>query len=274
MVIAVLGVILLGYFRTWLVRKFFVKVEKVQFLKFFILSGSLVTFLLGSQYLLHKFHLSLDTFSGFYSFCWMLSVFLWMLWCIFYQKNTKSWMILGILLGFFVFIGTGSLSISALASVTILLLSVMVEEYLKIGTSSLVFEKNGSMKSDLIFFSLLIATGFSFFENCYYLIDHVASIDLENLVFWRGILSSLLHLFATGVIALIFFKGDLYGEQSLRKSIVIILVGFLSGVLVHFLYDLPFIPSFLIYGVVLIGGYFFLTYLFYLSDQLYLEKKE
>ncbi|MBQ7074405.1 hypothetical protein IJM86_05165 [bacterium] len=61
----------------------------------------------------------------------------------------------------------------------------MTEEYLKIGTSSLVFEKNGQIKSDLIFFSLLIATGFSFFENCYYFIESITSLHLENLVLGR-----------------------------------------------------------------------------------------
>ncbi|MBQ7074406.1 hypothetical protein IJM86_05170 [bacterium] len=83
----------------------------------------------------------------------------------------------------------------------------------------------------------------------------------------------MLHLFATGVIALILFKGGVFEETFLKKTIVILLVGFLIGVIVHLLYDFSFLPSFLIYGIILIGGYFFLTYLFYLSDHIYLAKK-
>lgn len=277
MTLSICFLIFWWYFWTWIVRKI-LPTSQVSFLMLWGLSLSLVLLLLGIEFLLQWFNISLVDWKGIVLFLGMLGGYFAVLFFgIFKKKEKKSWLLLGVLLavlgGLSYLLWNASLGIS----LWILLMAVYAEEYLKIGTSSLVFQKHQQLPSDFLFFSLIIAIGFSFFENGYYLFSQIIWFsEWENgmltLSFWRGMISSLLHLLSTGLIALLLFKGHFF-QSWFFKSIFVLLGAFFSGVLVHFLYDYTVIPSFLIYGVVLIGGYFFLTYLFYLSDQWYLKKE-
>jgi CDP-diglyceride synthetase len=96
-----------------------------------------------------------------------------------------------------------------------------------------------------------------------------------SLVFGRGIFSSLLHLISTGLIALLLFK--LYQQASLKtlslmKKILRVMICLLAGVLLHVGYNIASEYSQVwVYVVLVIGGYFLLTYILFLSDQLYRE---
>ena len=267
--------LLLWYFWSWLTQNFLFKWKKFPFIKIFLLSFSLVFVLLASDHLLQLFHLSFSEtdFSGFPLFCWYLLIFfLFLLLCFYREKIKKSWLFLLLLFLGLLWVGFLGLHLGIRLGILFLLLSVYTEELLKIGTSKLFSSKYQILPSDFLFFSLLFAVGFSFFENCGYLL----SLGMDSFstmlssVFGRGIFSSLIHFLASGMISLILFK-YCTEEKPLIQKIGIILGGFLVGVLIHFWYDL-LQGSILLYIIILIGGYFFLTYLLYLSDQLYLPK--
>lgn len=95
------------------------------------------------------------------------------------------------------------------------------------------------------------------------------------MVFGRGIFSSLLHLVSTGLVALLLYK--LYQHISLKglsiiKKILRVVICLLAGVLLHVGYNLALEYSQVwVYVVLMVGGYFLLTYILFLSDQLYSE---
>jgi hypothetical protein len=98
------------------------------------------------------------------------------------------------------------------------------------------------------------------------------------MIFGRWIFTSLLHFIATGIIALLLYK--LYQQQYLKdlnvwQKICRIVVAILIWVLIHRWYNLSVQHmNLLIYIVLVFGGYFLLTYLLFLSDSLYRQKKE
>ena len=93
------------------------------------------------------------------------------------------------------------------------------------------------------------------------------------LLFGRGIFSSLIHLIATGTIALLLYK--LYQSVKFQqlasfKKVVRVVVCMLVGVALHLGYNLAVgAAQFWVYVVVVIGGYFLLSYILFLSDSLY-----
>lgn len=92
-----------------------------------------------------------------------------------------------------------------------------------------------------------------------------------SLIFGRGLFSSLLHLIATGMIALLLYK--LYQSVLLQhlaplKKVLRVVVCMLVGVALHLGYNL-LIGQVRMYVLVVIGGYFLLSYILFLSDSLY-----
>jgi RsiW-degrading membrane proteinase PrsW (M82 family) len=133
----------------------------------------------------------------------------------------------------------------------------------------------------VLFFSILVALGFSIVENIFYLGQQVVGgevVGMFSLVFGRGLFSSLLHLMATGVIALLLYK--LYQRvvlQSLApiKKVLRVVVCMLVGVALHLGYNFAIgYAQFWVYVVVVIGGYFLLSYILFLSDSLYREEEK
>ena len=104
-------------------------------------------------------------------------------------------------------------------SATILYYLVLAysEEFLKIWATENEVSKTDFYSSDLLYFSIFIALGFSIIENLLYLWSEIFSSNPEwiwGIVFGRWIFTSLLHFIATGLIALILYK--LYQQPSLK----------------------------------------------------------
>jgi RsiW-degrading membrane proteinase PrsW (M82 family) len=117
-------------------------------------------------------------------------------------------------------------------------------------------------------FCILIALGFSFIENILYVIINILNhnnINVLQLLIGRGLISSLIHVVATGLIAFttISFKR--------RHNIIIpTIIGILFWFGLHSLYNiwLSYQLSYITIPVIIIS-FFLLTYLFFRSDSIY-----
>ena len=286
---AIFVCILLWYFWIWLIQHIFAKQERKISWKLFWTSFLLVWSLLAFNYIIkaispeieaiHDGTISLDRWGYFLLYCGLIFIFLILLNWNWKKKQIRFlfliWMILFAVVGFF--------GLKIWISATILYYFVLAysEEFLKIWATENEVSKTNFYSSDLLFFSIFIALGFSIIENLFYLWSEILSKDPEwiwGLVFGRWIFTSLLHFIATWLIALVLYK--LYQQQSLKDLKILqkiwrIIVAILIGVLIHRWYNLSVQHmNLLIYIVLVFGGYFLLTYLLFLTDSLYKKKSE
>lgn len=286
---AILACILLGYFWIWLVQHIFSTHQKYNTWKLFWICGLLVWSLFAFTYLLQLvfpninniewWRISLKWWWCFLLYCWLIFLFLILLSQNQKKKQIRFLFITWILLFIVVFLFGLKIWISA--SVLLSLISVYAEEFLKIWATENEVGKWEFYSSDILFFSMFIALWFSIIENFFYLWCEIFGSDttgLYSLVFWRGIFTSLLHFIATGLIALILYKHyqqQKFKDLKLFNKIIRIIVAILIWVLVHLWYNLSIqYAAFVVYIIVAFGGYFLLTYLLFLSDALYKNKKE
>ena len=284
---AILMCILLWYFWIWLIQHIFSKHQKQISRKLFWTSFLLVGSLLAFNFILKAIfpditsiqndQLSFSWWGLFLLYCGLIFLFLILL-----SKNRKEkkirflfviWMLLFAIVGFF------GLKVWISATVLYYLVLAYAEEFLKIWATENQVNKTWFYSSDLLFFSIFIALGFSIIENIFYIGSEIFSGGewVWGMVFWRGIFTSLLHFIATGLVALLLFK--LYQQHHLQnltiwQKIWRIVVALLVGVLIHRWYNLSVqYMNLLIYIVLVFGGYFLLTYILFLSDALYENKK-
>lgn len=284
---AILMCILLWYFWIWLIQHIFSKHQKQISRKLFWTSFLLVGSLLAFNFILKAIfpditsiqndQLSFSWWGLFLLYCGLIFLFLILL-----SKNRKEkkirflfviWMLLFAIVGFF------GLKVWISATVLYYLVLAYAEEFLKIWATENQVNKTWFYSSDLLFFSIFIALGFSIIENIFYIGSEIFSGGewVWGMVFWRGIFTSLLHFIATGLVALLLFK--LYQQHHLQnltiwQKVWRIVVALLVGVLIHRWYNLSVqYMNLLIYIVLVFGGYFLLTYILFLSDALYENKK-
>ena len=287
--LAIFVCILLWYFWIWLIQHIFAKQERKISRKLFWTSFLLVWSLLAFNFIIkiitpgieaiQYWTLSLDRWSYFLLYCGLIFLFLTLLKWNWRKKQIRFlfliWMLLFAVVGFF--------GLKAWISATILYYLVLAysEEFLKIWATENEVSKTDFYSSDLLFFSIFIALGFSIIENLLYLWSEIFSSSqdwIRGMVFWRWIFTSMLHFIATGVIALLMYK--LYQQQYLKnlniwQKIRRIVVAILIWVLIHWWYNLSVQHmNLLIYIVLVFGGYFLLTYLLFLTDSLYKSKEE
>ena len=286
---AIIVCILLWYFWIWLIQHIFAKSQRKISRKLFWTSFLLVWSLLAFNFVIEaifpwlkavqNWTISLSRWKYFLLYCGLIFLFLILLKWNWKKKQIRFlfliWMILFAVVGFF------GLKVWISATVLYYLILAYSEELLKIWATENEVSKTDFYSSDLLFFSIFIALGFSIIENLFYLWSNIFSNDQEwiwGLVFWRGIFTSLLHFIATGLIALILYK--LYQQKylknlSIRQKSWRIIVALLIWVLIHLWYNLSVQHmNLFIYIILVFGGYFLLTYLLFLSDSLYLQKKE
>ncbi|MDR0650074.1 MAG: PrsW family intramembrane metalloprotease [Candidatus Peribacteria bacterium] len=217
--------------------------------------------------------ITLPWFRYFLLYCGLIFLFL-----ILFHRNYKKkqlWFLFFVWL--IMFAGVGILGFTfGLQAVMLLIMSAYAEEFLKIGTTENLVSKTEFYSSRVLFFSVLVALGFSIVENLFYVGQQVfggASAGIVSLVFGRGFFSSLVHIIATGVIALVLYK--LYQRTVLQQlsafqKVVRVMIGMLIGVALHIGYNIAVEYSQVwVYAIVVIGGYFLLSYVLFLSDELY-----
>lgn len=286
---AIFVCILLWYFWIWLIQHIFSKqgwkISRSLFWTSFLLVWSLLAFNFIIRAIfpwleaIQDWTMSLSRYGLFLLYCGLIFLFLVLLNWNWKKKQIRFlfliWMILFAVVGFF------GLKVWISATVLYYLVLAYSEEFLKIWATENEVSKTNFYSSDLLFFSIFIALWFSIIENFFYLWNEIFSSGQDwiwGLVFGRWIFTSLLHFIATGLIALLMYK--LYQQQYLKnlniwQKIWRIVVAILVGVLIHWWYNLSVQHmNLLIYIVLVFGGYFLLTYLLFLSDSLYLQKKE
>jgi len=149
------------------------------------------------------------------------------------------------------------------------LVSAYAEEYLKYSSgNNLFFKEEWHNLRDLIFFCILIGLGFSMAENLLYLwysfVNH-EQVSLVNMTLGRWLISTLLHIVSTGLIAFLAIK------IQKKRSFAAALIGWLIwGVWIHSLYNisLAYHMSYITIPIIIVC-FFLLSYLLYQSDILY-----
>lgn len=284
---AVIVCVLLWYFWIWLVQHIFAKQQRKISRKLFWTSFVLVWSLFAFNFIIRSIFpwieaiqngvMSLSRWWLFLLYCGLVFLFLILLSWNRKRKQIRFlfliWMLLFAIVWFF------GLKIWISATVLYYLLLAYSEEFLKIWATENEVSKTDFYSSDLLFFSIFIALGFSIIENLFYLWSEIFSSNPEWLwwlVFWRWIFTSLLHFIATGLIALLLYK--FYQQQYLknlntRQKILRIVIAILVWVLIHRWYNLSIQhANLLIYIILVFWWYFLLTYLLFLSDSLYIKK--
>ena len=286
---AIFVCILLWYFWIWLIQHIFAKQQRKISWKLFGTSFLLVWSLLAFNFIIkaifpwleaiQNWTMSFSRWGYFLLYCGLIFLFLILLNWNWKKRQIRFlfliWMILFAIVGF--------LGLKIWISATILYYFILAysEEFLKIWATENEVSKTNFYSSDLLFFSIFIALGFSIIENLFYLWSEIFSSNPEwiwGLVFGRWIFTSLLHFLATGLIALLLYR--LYQKESLKnlniwQKIWRIAVAILIWVLIHRWYNLSVQHmNLFIYIILVFGGYFLLTYLLFLSDSLYRNKSE
>ena len=285
---AIIVCILLWYFWIWLIQHIFSKQERKISRKLFWTSFLLVWSLLAFNYIIkiiapeieaiQYWDMSLDRWIYFLIYCGLIFLFIILLKWNWRKKQIRFLFLIRMIL----FAVVGFFGLKTWISATILYYLVLAysEEFLKIWATENEVSKTDFYSSDLLYFSIFIALGFSIIENLLYLWSEIFSSNPEwiwGIVFGRWIFTSLLHFIATGLIALLMYK--LYQQPYLKdlniwQKIWRIIVAILIWVLIHRWYNLSVQHmNLLIYIILVFGGYFLLTYLLFLSDSLYKSKE-
>ena len=286
---AVFVCILLWYFWIWLIQHIFAKQQRKISRKLFLTSFLLVWSLFAFNFIIeaifpdlkaiHNESLSFGWWILFLIYCGLIFIFLIFLKWNWRKKQIRFLFLVRIIL--FAIVWIFGLTVWISATILYYLVLAYSEELLKIWATENEVSKTDFYSSDLLFFSIFIALGFSIIENLFYLGSEIFSSNPEwiwGMVFGRWIFTSLLHFIATGLIALLMYK--LYQQQYLKdlniwQKVWRIAVAILIWVLIHRWYNLSVQHmNLLIYIILVFGGYFLLTYLLFLSDSLYLQKKE
>ena len=285
---AIFMCILLWYFWIWLIQHIFVKQQRKISRKLFWTSFLLVWSLFLFNFIIKALFPWVEAIqNGAVSFGWWWLfllycglIFLFLIFLNWNRRKKQIRFLFRIRIILFAVVGFFWLKIWISATVIYYLILAYSEEFLKIWATENEVSKTNFYSSDLLFFSIFIALGFSIVENLFYLWSEIFNSNQEwiwGLVFWRWIFTSLLHFIATGFIALLLYK--LYQQKYLmnlnkRQKIWRIVVAILVWVLIHRWYNLSIQhANLLIYIILVFGGYFLLTYLLFLSDSLYTKKK-
>ena len=285
---AIIVCILLWYFWIWLIQHIFAKQERKISRKLFWTSFFLVWSLLAFNFIIkiiapgmeaiQYWTMSLGRWSYFLLYCGLIFLFLILLKWNRRKKQIRFLFLIRMIL--FAVVGFFGLKTWISATILYYLLLAYSEEFLKIWATENEVSKTDFYSSDLLYFSIFIALGFSIIENLLYLWSEIFSSNPEwiwGIVFGRWIFTSLLHFIATWLIALLMYK--LYQQQYLKdlnlwQKIWRIVVAILIWVLIHWWYNLSVqYMNILVYILLVFGGYFLLTYLLFLSDSLYKSKE-
>jgi RsiW-degrading membrane proteinase PrsW (M82 family) len=152
------------------------------------------------------------------------------------------------------------------------LVSAYAEEYMKYSASNNMFlsEKQAN-ESNLIFFCILIGLWFSAVENIAYVINNILqseSINIIGLLIGRGLVSTLIHIVSTSLIAFIIIK-----TKRANNTIVPIILGIIGGFWLHSIYNisLQYNLSYVTIPIIIIA-FFLMTYLTFQSDIIYKQQ--
>ena len=149
------------------------------------------------------------------------------------------------------------------------LVSAYAEEYMKYsGGNNLFLASKEPNESNLIFFCILVWLWFSAVENILYIINTLINhenINIMNMLIGRGLVSTLIHIVSTSLIAFIMIK-----TKRTNSIIMPVILGIIGGFWLHSLYNisLQYNLSYITIPMVILA-FFLMTYLTFQSDIIY-----
>lgn len=175
---------------------------------------------------------------------------------------------------FFIALAYGWLIIGMNALILYYLVSAYAEEYMKYsaGNNMQLAEKEPN-ENNLIFFCILIGLWFSAVENILYIGNSMINsetVNISNLLIGRGLVSTLIHIVSTGLIAFIMIK-----TKRTNSIIIPVILGIIGGFWLHSIYNisLQYNLSYITIPIVILS-FFLMTYLTFQSDIIYKKKEE
>lgn len=166
------------------------------------------------------------------------------------------------------------ISLMSIAGTTLYYLFVALsEEYVKSLSAYTRFAKYKLTSSDVIIFGLIASLGFACIENIIHLTNQITQlvtqhvISSSGIIVTKGIASTMMHLFFTSFFGVAY----LHYMTDPDHAIKIIVLGMLGAVATHRSYDVMLSQWYRwILIIYMIAGYFWLTYVLYKSDRLYI----
>lgn len=149
------------------------------------------------------------------------------------------------------------------------LVSAYAEEYMKYSASNNMFlAEKETNESNLIFFCILVGLWFSAIENILYIINTIMNnqnINIMNMLIGRGLVSTLIHIVSTSLIAFIMIK-----TKKTNSIIIPVILGIIGGFWLHSAYNisLQYNLSYITIPMVILA-FFLMTYLTFQSDIIY-----
>ncbi|MFA6256514.1 MAG: PrsW family glutamic-type intramembrane protease [Candidatus Absconditabacterales bacterium] len=170
---------------------------------------------------------------------------------------------------FFVALAYGGFLVGINSLLLYYLVSAYAEEYMKYsGGNNLFLANKEPNESNLIFFCILVGLGFSAVENILYIVNNLLnnqSVNIVNLLIGRGLVSTLIHIVSTSLIAFIMIK------TKRNNSIIIpIILGIIGGFGLHSIYNvsLQYSLSYITIPIIILA-FFLMTYLTFQADIIY-----
>jgi RsiW-degrading membrane proteinase PrsW (M82 family) len=149
------------------------------------------------------------------------------------------------------------------------LVSAYAEEYMKYSWGNNLFLANKEPnESNLIFFCILVWLWFSAVENILYIVNNILNnenINIMNMLIGRGLVSTLIHIVSTSLIAFIMIK-----TKRTNNIIIPVILGIIGGFWLHSVYNisLQYSLSYITIPMVILA-FFLMTYLMFQSDIIY-----
>lgn len=149
------------------------------------------------------------------------------------------------------------------------LVSAYAEEYMKYsGGNNLFLANKEPNQSNLIFFCILVWLWFSAVENILYIVNNLINhenINIISMLIGRGLVSTLIHIVSTSLIAFIMIK-----IKKPKSIIVPVILGIIGWFWLHSIYNisLQYNLSYVTIPLIILA-FFLLTYLTFQSDIIY-----
>jgi len=286
--IAVLFLIIIVYIRIWLINSVFVdkKIKINLSLKIFFTGLVIVWSLWIYKYLLNY----LWRGDIYFVDLWNLeNMLIFVLYCILfviinsliYKNIIKKNIWQSIILWFILFLGIWYWWYLIWISAVLMyyFLAAYAEEIMKFIAGENIFIKEWKNNSDLIFFCILVGLTFSIVENIFYLGSNIfnQNINIIWLSIWRWLVSSMLHVITTWVIAYIAMKWlnikiKVWTIWWQSGFILYVFIGIILWFGIHSIYNLSLFYNRKFVSIILvILWYFVFNFLMFKSDRIYLR---
>jgi hypothetical protein len=287
-VIAFVIILIVIYARIWLINSVFVdkKIKINLTWKIFLMGLFMVTSLFIYKYFLGYLWLENIYFANILS---IKSIWLFIIYCLFFvilnsliYKNItikKIWQAIVLWIVLFIWIWYGWYIIWITTVLMYYFLAAYAEEIIKFIAGENIYEKEWKNNSDLIFFCILVWLAFAIVENIFYLWWNIFNpeVNLIWLSIWRWLVSSMLHVITTGIIAFFVMKWLNKNNKNPDNKlglwyILFVFAGIVVWFGIHSIYNLSLFYDWKFISIpIIVLWYFVFSFLMFKSDKIYIR---